>query len=304
MSWKSVAVFLLPGLLMSALPATTQAQDSAKIFKLLRDSDSAASELDLEEADQVAWERQLEHRKIELSFSLGFLDLNSTLLAHDQIIYKYTTEFTYWGDVELKGATAFAPVLRLGYSLTDWLAIESSASLSFSEYDATIENRRARKNEPGAPVLEDVTLGEFDAEHRSLITFLGSGNAVFYPMGLLRSGKGMFQPFLTAGFGRMWYDMNSQYSDGPVSANNVNFGGGLRILGDERLSVRLELLYHMNTVEFDAPKYFQVLDEGTTLILLEEHPIIDNVRVNRVVDRYDSQDIGSLNWSIGVQANF
>ena len=31
----------------------------------------------------------------------------------------------------------------------------------------------------------------YDAEHRSMITFLGGGNALFYPMGLLRDGKGI-----------------------------------------------------------------------------------------------------------------
>jgi len=302
MSWKTVAVFLLLGLLVSAVPAS--AQESGRIFKLLRDTDSAARELDLEAEDQVAWERQLAGRKLEFGFALGFLNLGTTLLQHDQIIYKYTTEFTYWGDVELNGDTAFAPVLRLGYSVNDWLALEGNASLSFSEYKATITNRRARKNEPGAAVLEDVALGEYDAENRSLITFLGGGNALIYPMGLIRDGKGMFQPFLTAGFGRMWYDMNSQYSDGPVSTNNFNFGGGLRVLGDERLSIRFDLLYHMNTLQLDAPTYFQILDQGTTLILLEEHPIINNARVDRVVEEYDSQDIKSLNWSIGIQGTF
>lgn len=307
MSWKTVAVFVLLGLIAGAAPTASLAQTPGpiKTFKLLRDSDTAAAELDLEEEQKESWVRQLSNHDIELSMSLGFLDLGTTLLAHDQIIYKYTTENTYWGDVELNGSTAFAPALRMGYSVSKWLALESIGSISFSEYQATITNRNSRKNEPGSPVVENVALGEYDAEHRSLITLMVGGNLVVYPMGLLREeGRGLFQPYLTGGYGRLWYDMNSQYSDGMVSTNDYNIGAGLRIVGDERVSIRLELSYHMNTVEFEAPQYFQILDEGTTLIPLEEHPVIDGVRVDRQVESYDSQDINALCWSIGIQGSF
>ena len=89
-----------------------------------------------------------------------------------------------------------------------------------------------------------------------------------------------------------------------VSTNDYNIGAGLRIVGDDRVSIRLEVTYHMNTVEFDAPEYFQILDEGTTLIPLEEHPIIDGVRIDRQVETYASQDISALGWSIGIQGSF
>lgn len=308
MSVKTVAVLLLLGLAVCATASVAQNADTAKTFKLLRDSDTAANELDLAAEAEVSWERQIEGRDLELSFALGFLDLGSTLLSHDQIIYKYTTEYTYWGDVELVGQSAFAPAFRLGYSLNKWLAFEGIASISFSEYSANISNMKSRKNETGAQVQDNVTLGEFDAEHRSMFTFLGGGNVLLYPMGLVGEGKGLvkglIQPYLTGGFGRMWYDMNSQYSAGPVSTNNTNFGIGLRLLGDEQVSLRWEVAYHMNTVQFDPPEYFQSLDEGTTIILLEDHPTINDQRVDRVVTAYESQDIVSLNWSIGVQASF
>ena len=217
MSWKNVAVFVLLGLIAGLTPTASIAQEAGPIqtFKLLRDSDTAAAELDLEAEEEGSWVRQLSMHDIELSMALGFLDLGSTLLSHEQIVYKYTTEYTYWGDVDLKGQNAFAPQLRLGYSLTKWLSLESIGSISFSEYSASISNRSRRKNEPGSPVEEGPALGEYDAERRSLITLSVGGNAVFYPMGLIREeGRGLFHPYLTGGYGRMWYDMNSQYSDG------------------------------------------------------------------------------------------
>lgn len=305
MSCKTAVALLMTGFVLFAAPCLAQDEDAVKNFKLLRDSDTAARELDLESEDEIKWERGLDGRDIDLSFGLGFMDLGSTLLQHDQIIYKYSTEFTYWGDVELTGESAFAPILRLGYTVNRWLAIEGLGSLSFSEYSASITNARARKNEPGAQVIDDVTLGEYDAEHRSLITILAGANAMIYPLNLVRDeGKGWMQPYVTGGYGRMWYDMNSQYSGGMVSTNSYNVGVGFRVLGDERISIRLEALYHMNTVEFDPPEYFDVLDEGTTQILLEEHPIIDGQRVDRVVEEYESQDINSLHWSLGIQGSF
>lgn len=305
MSFKSIVLLFALATCLLAVPVLAQDSVGTKTYKLLRDSDNAADELDLEAENDVEWVRQIEGRDVELSFSLGFLDLNTTLLSHEQIIYKYAADFTYWGDVELTGeSTAFAPVLRLGYTFTPWFAVESNASLSFSEYQAAITNTNARKNEPNSPIIEGVTVGEFDPERRSMITFLGGANALLYPLNLIGDNKGLLQPYLTGGYGRLWYDMNSQYSEGPVSTNDFNVGAGLRLIGDKQMSVRFEVLYHMNTVEFDPPTYFQILDEGTTRILLEEHPVIDGVRVDRPVESYASQDINSLNWSIGIQGTF
>jgi hypothetical protein len=308
MSVKTVAVLFVLGLAIAAVPSLAQDNDTVKTFKLLRDSDSAADELDLEAEEKISWERRIKGRDLEFSFALGFLDLNSTLLSHDQIIYKYTTEYTYWGDIELTGQSAFAPMLRLGHSVNNWLSFEGIACLSFSEYTAQITNAKSRKNETNAPVEDNFSIGEFDAEHRSLITFLGGGSLLLYPLNVAGDGNGLFNgllhPYVSGGFGRMWYDMNSQYSAGPVSTNNLSFGAGIRLLGDEQISLRFEVLYHMNTVEFEPPEYFQILDEGTTRILLEDHIEIDGQRVDQIVETFEPNDISSLNWTIGVQATF
>ncbi|MBU8870402.1 MAG: hypothetical protein KOO60_05985 [Gemmatimonadales bacterium] len=304
MSFKIYAALLLLGLVIVAAPCLAQDQETASTFKLLRDSKLAEAELDLETEEGFSWERAIKGRDLEFSFALGFLDLNTTLMAHDQIVYKYTPEYTYWGDVVLTGQSAFAPVVRMGYSINKWLSLEGNASLSFSEYTSQITDAKSRKNEPLSPVNEDIEVGEFDPEHRSLITFLGGGNLLLYPLNIMGEGKGLLQPFLTTGFGRLWYDINSDYSAGMVSTNNFNFGGGLRLLGDERISLRIELLYHKNTVEFEPAKYYLELDQGTTLILLEEHPEVNGVRVDQVVDSFQPQDINSLNWSIGFQGTF
>ena len=87
-----------------------------KTFKLQHESANAAQDLDVEDEEQEAWVPGIRPGTVELSMSLGFMNLSSTLLEHEQMIYKYTTESTYWGDVKIKGQTAFNPVIRMGYN--------------------------------------------------------------------------------------------------------------------------------------------------------------------------------------------
>ena len=108
-----VAVVLLPG---GALQAQTEEPEEPKTFRLQRDSSTAEAELELEgvELSFHRWVPAVKQGTLEVSFGLGFLNLNTTLLRHDQIIYKYTQENTYFGDVELKGETSL-PITVLRY---------------------------------------------------------------------------------------------------------------------------------------------------------------------------------------------
>ena len=110
----------------AAFAAQAQDQEPEQVFKLLRSS-SAAEDLDLEEEEEdVFWEPKIKTGELELSFTLGFLNLDQVLLAHDEIIYKYTDENTFWGDVAFKGsASAFSPSLRLNYNFTPYFSLET-----------------------------------------------------------------------------------------------------------------------------------------------------------------------------------
>jgi hypothetical protein len=283
-----------------------------KNFQLLRDSSSAVAELDIEDEELEIWEPGIERGTIEISFGFGFLDFNKILWEHNQIIYKYTTDTTFWGDVNIKSESAFNPVLRLGYNLTDWISLEAVGGVAITEYNSTITNRRSRENKEGAPILEDPELGEFDAERRSLLTLQASLNAVVYPLSIFGDSKGKLHPFLTGGIGKMWYEMNSNYFDGATEANDLSFGGGLRLLADKNISVRFEVLAHMHEIEFTPATYFTIRDEGTVSVPLYEYPI--NPEDGSVTEQsptkangdpgYDSQSLVLLNWSIGVQGSF
>ncbi len=314
MSQKFVSALII--LLMITVYSPLLAQDTdpqdapppeqpQKTFQLLRSSSSAVEELDIEEEEMDVWEPAIEAGTIELSFGFGFIDFNKVLWEHDQIIYKYTNDATFWGDVKIKGKSAFNPVFRLGYNLTDWFSLEGIGGLAISEYTSTITNRWSRENKPGFSPVPDPPLGEFDAEHRSLLTLQASLNAVIYPLSIFDDGKGKLHPYVTGGFGRMWFEMNSNYFDGASGTSDINFGGGLRLLADKKISIRFEVVAHINEIEFTPAPYFTRRDEGTVVVPLNEYPRqADGSVVEQVVTKYKPQALNLLNWSIGVQGSF
>lgn len=299
---------VLPAVNASAqAPAPEDAQTTPppQSFKLLRDSATAAADLDAEDAEAEVWVPGLRAGTVELSMSLGFMNLSSTLLYHSQMIYKYTTEDTYWGDVTITGESAFNPVLRLGYTVNPWLTVEGYGGVSFSEYSSTIENRYVRGNDQGALVEEDPPLGEYDAEARSLITLQYGIDLLLYPMNFSGGGDGKWHPYLMALLGGISYDMNSDYTAGSTHGGDVALGGGLRLLTDRNVSLRLEVTYHQNTIDWDPAEYFVEADEGTTLVPLYEYPIQpDGTYLEQPITNFAAQDIGYLVWSIGFQGTF
>ena len=312
MSLKSLSFLTVMAVLCLSVAAVAQDQPQAppredpkqqsqeQVFRLQRDSATAAKELEFDD-DMLAWKPRVDQGTIEVSFALGFLNLNTTLLQADQIIYKYTQEYTYFGDVELKGESAFNPVLRLGFNWSRWFALEGIGGLSFCDYTSTIENRKRQKNEPNAPIEDDPPLGEFDAETRSLLTGQASLNAVIYPFNISQRVTTRFHPYLTLGIEYMWYNMNSNYVEGTAGSPGGNFGAGIRLLADENVSVRFEVLYHRNDLQWTPSEYFTEQDEGTLQIPLEEWP---EGGTRKPVTEYDSNPMNLLNWSIGVQGSF
>lgn len=317
MSRKTMsALFLMSSIFLASIMASTVvvAQEPVKepesevpgqSFKLLRDGASAAGDLALDDQEKVIWEPGLNKGTVEVSLSVGFMNLNTTLLKHDQIIYKYNTDSTFWGDVELIGESAFAPTLRIGYAITEWFTLEGLAGMSVSQYAATISNTHSRKNEPNAPVIDNPPMGEFDAEARSLITIQAGVNAVVYPMAIGGDASGKWHPYLTGGAGRMWYSMNSNYTNETASSLDLNFGGGVRLLADKNISIRFEVVMHSNELEWTPAEYFMELNEGTTLVPLNEYPQDSEGAIDeRPVTSFSSHTMNMLQWSLGVQGSF
>lgn len=285
-------------------PEGAQTATPTKIFRLRHDTATAAEDLDVTDAEADLWVPGLRPGTVELSMSLGFMNLGSTLLEHEQMTYKYTTEATYWGDVKISGQTAFNPLLRIGYTWKPWLTIEGYGGLSISEYSATVENRYKRDNDPEARP-EPAALGEFDAEARSLITIQGGIDVLVYPLNFSGGSEGRWHPYVTALMGGISFDMNSDFTDGPAGGRDLALGAGLRLLAERNVSVRLEATYHMNALEFTPSEYFLTTDEGTTQVPLMEYPRRDDgTLTERPITSFASEDVNYLVWSVGFQGSF
>ncbi len=302
MSLKSVPALTIVAVLLLCTAVFAQDDSTEKSFPLQRESSSAEQELELtDEASFQRWEPAVKQGTIEFSFGIGFLGLNTTLLQHDQMIYKYTTENSYFGDVEIKGQGAFHPTARLGVNISRWFALEAVGGVSFSDYTATVENRKSQKNEPGAAVIFDPPLGEFDAEKRSLITGNIGINAVVYPLNLHGERVHLVQPYVTFGVAQMWYNMNSNFIDDLSSMVDVNGGLGIRLLADRAISVRFEVLMRHHTLQWEPAEAYTTQEAGTVEVPLEEWPI-DGSRQS--ITAFESNTITALDWTIGVQGSF
>jgi hypothetical protein len=286
-----VAMTLLAGAALAQI-------DDGKVFNLSTSTKTEAK------VDSVAVEKRFEPRiepgKFEASLTLGYLGLSKTLLQHEQIIYKSTTELFYYGDITLKGKSAFTPFLHLGYNVNQFLAVEALLGMSFSEYSAKIDNPWAVNPEGGLParVLE---ISEFDPEHRSVLGVFTNVCAVLYPLNIHNDGKGRWHPYLTAGVGRAQYDMDSNYTDKPASAFNLSFGGGIRLIADDMVSLRFEVLQMVHDIEFKPAEFFDSRDDGTIKV-----PVYGFATSGAYtpIDTYKSQSLGSLAWSIGITTSF
>ncbi len=306
MSHKSLIALMVGLCLLAYSPTYAQSGTTPHVFKLLRDDVQAKKNAEKEQAEAEAWDPGLSQHKIEVSFSLGTLDLNKTILEQEQVIYKYNDEASYWGDVKIKGSSAFNPMLRMGYSVNQWLIVEGIGGLSFADYTSTISNRHRRKNEVGARVdFGEPVLGDFDTEARSLITLQLGVNAVVYPFDIHGDAKGRFHPYLTAGVGKIWYDMNSNYNDGAEGAGDFNFGGGFRFLTDRAVSIRFEAVLHHNTLQWTPVENFLSLNEGTLLVPLEEFPTNPDGSFEEIpITSFQAIDMNILSLSLGFEGSF
>jgi len=273
-----------------------------KTFNLL-----VGEEAEEEEEEEEVVEEEVETREPGVhggewhtALTLGYFGLDKTFLQHERLIYRATDESFFYGDIELKGSAAFNPILRLGYNLTSWLALETQFGLTFSEYEASITDPFEVDPEGGTPnpVLE---VGEFDLERRSALVAVGNINGVWYPLNMDGDGRGRIHPFLTGGVGTAFYNLDSNYVDETASSVNINVGGGIRVFADDVISLRAEILYQVHSIEFTPAEFFDQRDDGTVTIPVYE--FTDSGEYQRA-ESFASETLGGLTWQLGFQLVF
>ncbi len=273
-----------------------------KTFNLLVGEEAEAVAEDEEEATGEVEKREpgIYAGEWHTALTLGYFGLDKTFLQHERLIYRATDESFFYGDIELNGTSAFNPILRLGHNLTSWLALETQLGLTFSDYEASLTDPFEVDPEGGTPnpVLE---VGEFDLEQRSALVAVANINAIWYPLNMDGDGRGRVHPFLTGGVGTAIYNLDSNYVDESASSVNVNFGGGIRVIADDVISLRAEVLYQVHSIEFTPAEFFDERDDGTVRIPVFE--FTDSGEYERARD-FASETLGGLTWQLGFQVVF
>jgi opacity protein-like surface antigen len=287
----AVAIILLAG--------SAMAQDEEeKTFNLIV-GDDAAEEITEEMTEEPAFQPEIKKGQWDLTLTLGYFNMTDTMLQHPNLIYKATDEAFFYGDITINGEAAFNPILRLGYNLTTWLALELQGGVTFSEYTADIANPMQVNPEGGNP--QPVTeVGEFDAENRSTLIFIGNINGLWYPLNMDGDGRGRWHPYITGGVGVATYNLDSNYVAGPSSGFNLDVGVGIRLIADELVSVRAEILYQTHTIQFEPADYFDELEGGTVTIPVYE---FDDAGRYSPVREFSSNTLGGITWQIGFAIN-
>jgi hypothetical protein len=298
MAKLSTVVVAALAIVILAGSAVAQEEEEERSFNLIV-GDDVEEEITEEMVEEPVYVPEIKRGQWDLTLTLGYFNMTDTMLQHPNMIYKATEEAFFYGDIAIPGESAFNPILRLGYNLTTWLALELQGGVTFSEYTATIGDPMQVNPEGGNPQpVEEV--GEFDAENRSTLIFIGNINGIWYPLNMDGDGTGRWHPYITGGVGVATYNMDSNYVAGPASGLNVNGGLGIKLIADELISVRAEILYQTHTIEFEPAEYFDELEGGTVTIPVYEFD--DAGRYSRVRE-FSSNTLGGITWQIGFSIN-
>lgn len=299
---KQILVVLVALALLALAPlavAQDQPEPEEKVFNLIVGSE-AAEEIEEDVEEGPAFEPAIEAGRWHFGLTLGYGGTSGTLFEHDNIIYKINDEAAFYGDVEIKGQSAFNPTLRLSYNLTSWLALETSLGLNFAEYEASISDPYSidlQSNDSPSPA----ELGEFDPEHRSVLAALANVNVLYFPFNMDDEGKGRWHPYLTGGLGYASYSIDSDYTDEGAGSFNVNGGLGLMLVADDLVTMRAEVLYEVHTIGFEPGEFFQERDSGTWKVPIYEFTDFGQFAP---VEEYSSNTLSFLTWQLGFMIGF
>jgi hypothetical protein len=281
--------------------AADQDAPEEKIFNLVVGKDVVDDDEAPETEVTPPYRPAIQPGTLDLTLTLGYFNMEKALLRYNDMIYLATPENYFYGDIELQNKTGFNPILRLGYTLTSWFALEAQTGVTFAEYQGTITSPRKIDPRIGIQVPEAAVLGQYDAERRSTFIWINNLNALWYPLNMDGDGGGRLHPYLTGGLGMAFYEIDSEYTNSNASGMNFNAGLGINLIADKRINIRAELVYHRHQIQFEPAENFDERDEGTVQI-----PVYEFDEVGQVVRvaQFPKQTLSGMTMQIGFSAKF
>jgi hypothetical protein len=209
-----------------------------------------AAELDEGVAVETPFVVGVEPGVWELGLQVGYLNLNHRLFGATAIVVDVEDPSTaIFGDMEVSGESSFHPQLKINRTFGRHFAFESALGFTVGDYQqSVVEGSLELWIDPSDPGNE---LTDLERERGSYFMWMYEGSGVWYPL-----GEGRVQPFVTGGVGFQQYNIDSKYLGGASSSVAFSYGGGLRVIGDDLYSFRLEVRNYHTSIQFDVAQEF------------------------------------------------
>ena len=186
-----------------------------------------------------------------MTFLFGYRNISNTLLEAQGIVVdvEFPDDVSF-ADMKLSGEQSFNPQVRLTRTFGRNFALELGGGFSIGDYKQTIEGELTNWVDPEGD--NDVT--ETEIAKGSYWVWSGELSGVWYPR-----GKGVVQPYIIGGVGYDWFDIDTVYIDGATSSLAFSYGAGLKLVGDELYSIRLEIRNYHTGLAHSVGKTFRTL---------------------------------------------
>ena len=277
--WITRSVLIGSALLYVALilPTAAVAQD-------LDDLDDLDEGVVLEEV----FEPGVEPSTWELTIVFGQMDLNHDLLVMEDIIVDIEEPGeVIFNDATIGGETSFAPHLRIGRTFGRHFALEASAGFAVGDFLQSVGDDELNL----AGTESENVLTEEELEKGSYFSWDTEIAALWYPR-----GEGRVQPYLIGAFGRNFFELDSVYANGIAQSNVFSYGLGLRVVGDDLYSFRIEVRNYHRELGFDLGTTFATVPLPNNQGLVEI-PLLRRERVTYA--EFESQEYQDLLRALG-----
>lgn len=246
----------------------------------------------------------LEHGVWEVGLQFGSMNLAQTLVQAKRILVDYEQDDTsaLFADMTLEGQSSFAPALRLSY-VWGRLALDNSLGFALGDYQQVIQGPVIAPNIDTENVLSDNEI-----KKGSYFVWFHDSALSYYVL-----TRGRVLPFVSVGAGSQHFFLDSpSYVDGIANSLSFSFGGGVRIIGDQLFSVRIEAREFIQEVQFDARDAF-LEDQpnpdtnapvGERLIDIPLTQLDAAGTAQHFADKFDKDKFSNLWLSVGVVAAF
>jgi hypothetical protein len=181
----------------------------------------------------------------------GYRNIAKTLLQAEGIIVdvEFPDEVSF-ADMKLKGEQSFSPQVRLTRTFGRHFALEAGAGFSLGDFEESLESELTNWVDPEG----DNEVTDTEIQKGSYWVWSGELSGAWYPR-----GEGVVQPYLIGGGGIDWWDIDSVYIEAATTSFSFSYGAGLKIVGDELYSIRLEIRNYHTGVDSDVGQTFLTL---------------------------------------------